>query len=153
MKRIYLHNSPEQLTEDLLRFTAHNLEFEEILCKVNHNPRTNSFIFLKIAAVFALIMVTAISFKNGNSEFSNFSAANYFPVENQKENMGLVAEMLEENHEILAPKEVIKDKIEISEVIESNDIVHVTATETITLKPGFEVLPGATFQASIASSL
>lgn len=153
MKRIYLHNSPNQLTEDLLRFTAQNLEVDEILNKGDHNSSPNSFIFLKIAAVFALILLTAISFKNVNTEFSNFSEVNYFPVENHKGNIEIVAKMMAENHEKPAPKEVLKDKIEISEVIESNEIVHITATETITLKPGFQVLPGATFQASITSSL
>jgi hypothetical protein len=153
MKRIYFHNSPNQLTEDLLRFTAQNLEVDEILTKGDHNSTPNSFIFLKIAAVFALILLTAISFKNANTEFSNFSSVNYFPVENENENFEVVLEVLVENHNKLAPKEVIKEKIEISEVIESNETVHITATETITLKPGFQVLPGATFQASITSSL
>jgi len=153
MKRIYLHKSPEQLTDDLLRFTSHNLEVNEILSAVDNNPRTNSFIIFKIASVFALVLASAISFKNANSEFSNYTAVNYFSVENQKGDIDVVAEIMAENQEKLAPKEVIKDKIEISEVIQSNETVHITATETITLKPGFQVLPGATFQASITSSL
>lgn len=153
MKRIYLHNSPNQLTEDLLRFTAQNLEVDEILSKVDHNSSPNSFIFLKIAAVFGFIMINAISFKNENSEFNNFPTVNYFSHVKQEANLELVTEMMAENNEELAPKEIIKDKIEISEVIESNETVHITATETITLKPGFQVLPGATFQASITSSL
>jgi hypothetical protein len=154
MKRIHLHSTPEQLTEEILAFTSSNLKVNEIVQKDTQSASNFSLSFLKIAAIFILFMGTFIALENGNAYFSNEISVNYFPVLDNLEQEVVPAKEVKEpvQRQFVVGKEYIQDKIEISEVIDADEIIHVVATETITLKPGFQVLPGATFQASITSS-
>ncbi|MEY2904276.1 MAG: hypothetical protein RJA52_292 [Bacteroidota bacterium] len=148
MKRIYLHQSPENLTDELLKFTAKNLEVKEIL----HNPsysRNHSFKNLfKVAAIITFVITASIPINLGDSNDKEWKFKEYFPLNKKSEVVLTQVETIKPK-----TKELIKDKVEISTVVEKNESVQIIASETITLKPGFQVLPGGSFQASIVSSL